>query len=103
MQPLQPISLNNQKPTPAKPAPPLTLAQKCEYLAIGAAGFVIWLTIYSQLLPVAHLIADQLLALEPGTHLSEAVTFFIYDTPKVFMLLIQPPGEAPGPWTAAVC
>ncbi|HIJ78782.1 MAG: permease [Desulfobulbaceae bacterium] len=69
-------------------APPLTLAEKCEYLAITAAGLVIWLTIYSQLLPLAQLISHELFGLKPGSHLGEAVVFFIYDTPKVFMLLL---------------
>lgn len=53
----------------------------------GTAGFVLaWFLVYRQLVPfsewaVAHL------PVEAESHLGKSVTFFIYDTPKVLMLL----------------
>ncbi len=56
--------------------------------AILAAGILIWFAIYSQLLGFSKYAAFDLLGLAPGSHLGEAVQFFIYDTPKVLMLLV---------------
>jgi uncharacterized membrane protein YraQ (UPF0718 family) len=39
-------------------------------------------------LPVANWVAFQLLGLEPGSHVGEAVAFFAYDVPKVLLLLL---------------
>ncbi|CCO23469.1 permease [Maridesulfovibrio hydrothermalis] len=50
-------------------------------------GLVCWYALYSQLLPFSKYATFDLLGLTPGTHLGEAVQFFIYDTPKVLMLL----------------
>jgi hypothetical protein len=56
-------------------------------LAAGAllAG---WFILYGQLLPFSHFFTYSLLGIEEGRHLGEAVQFFVYDTPKVLMLLI---------------
>lgn len=48
----------------------------------------LWYVVYSQLLPVSHFLAYRVLGLEQGSHLGEAVQFFVYDTPKVMMLLL---------------
>ena len=42
---------------------------------------------YSQLKPFSYYFSYSLLGLEQGSHLGEAVQFFIYDTPKVMLLL----------------
>lgn len=55
-------------------------------LRLLAAG-VLWLTVYLQLQAVSHWLTFELIGLEPGTHLGDAIQFFIYDTPKVLMLL----------------
>jgi hypothetical protein len=55
------------------------------YLGLGLIG---WWIIYQQLLPVAQWITYSLFGLTLGTHLAEATAFFLYDVPKVFMLLI---------------
>jgi len=88
MQPLQNLQ-TLQPPRPpqdhgSKPTPPATLLKYC---LAGLAGIALWLLIYRQLLPFSHFAAYSLFALEPGSHLAEAVQFFIYDTPKVLMLL----------------
>lgn len=50
-----------------------------------AAG--VWLLAYSLLIPLADRIVAAL-GLARGTHLGEAVHFFVYDTPKVMLLLV---------------
>ena len=55
-------------------------------LARVAIGIVLWALLYSQLVPLS----DWLVArsgVPPGTRLHEAVSFFVYDTPKVLLLL----------------
>ena len=47
---------------------------------------VAWFAIYNQLLPFAHYLVGQM-PIEPGSHLAASVEFFLYDTPKVLMLL----------------
>jgi hypothetical protein len=54
----------------------------------GIGGLALWVVIYRSLLPFAVWFAGTLLGLAEGTHLREAVTFFVYDTPKVLMLLV---------------
>ena len=50
------------------------------------AFLVAWIALYASLARIAD-VALSLLPLERGTHLAEAVHFFIYDTPKVLLLL----------------
>lgn len=52
-----------------------------------AAGTVLWLVAWFANLPAADWAAFSLLGLERGSHLGDAVAFFIYDTPKVLLLL----------------
>ncbi len=54
---------------------------------IGLLGLVLWYLLYGQLEPFSHFFTYSLLGLEKGSHLGEAIQFFIYDTPKVMMLL----------------
>lgn len=48
---------------------------------------IAWLAIYSQLIAFANTVVN-VLGLQSGTQLAEAVRFFVYDTPKVLLLLI---------------
>jgi uncharacterized membrane protein YraQ (UPF0718 family) len=48
---------------------------------------IVWFVLYHYLLPIAKWITFGLFRLTPGTHLGESIVFFIYDTPKVLMLL----------------
>ena len=53
----------------------------------GVLAFVaLWFLAYGQLVPFSEWAATQL-PLTPGTQVFEAVRFFLYDTPKVLMLL----------------
>ena len=56
-------------------------------LGIALLGLIAWYIIYKQLLPFSHFFSYGLLGLEKGSHLGEAIQFFVYDTPKVMMLL----------------
>jgi uncharacterized protein len=49
-------------------------------------GLSAWVAAYASLLPFADGIVD-LMGLDRKTHLGEAVHFFVYDTPKVLLLL----------------
>jgi len=60
---------------------------KAKFIFAGLAGLVVWYIIYSQLLPFSNFFTFKLLGLAPGSHLGGAVQFFVYDTPKVLMLL----------------
>lgn len=53
--------------------------------ALAAVG--IWYAVYSQLEPFSVFLTYDLLHLRHGTHLAEAIQFFLFDTPKVMMLL----------------
>ncbi|MBE0584520.1 MAG: permease [Desulfofustis sp.] len=52
-----------------------------------AAAAAIWLALYLQLQPFSFWLTYQFIGLERGTHLGDALQFFVYDTPKVLMLL----------------
>ncbi|MFL9824673.1 permease [Rhodoplanes sp. SY1] len=56
------------------------------WLAGTAAFLVAWVLVYAQLQPFSDWLVGQL-PLAPGSHLADAVAFFVYDTPKVLMLL----------------
>lgn len=58
------------------------------YVLPGLAAVIVWWLVYSQLADVSRLITYSLLNIGKETHLGKALAFFLYDTPKVFMLLI---------------
>jgi uncharacterized membrane protein YraQ (UPF0718 family) len=55
-------------------------------LAVAAAA-ALWLVAWFLALPVATWLAFDLLGLEPASQLGQAVLFFLYDVPKVLLLL----------------
>ena len=56
-------------------------------VAAFAAALAAWWLVYSLLPAVSAYLTYDLFGLRRGSHLGEAVAFFIYDTPKVLMLL----------------
>ena len=52
-----------------------------------AGGIGVWFIIYRQLNPFAAFLTYNVFSIQHGSHLGESVHFFLYDTPKVFMLL----------------
>jgi uncharacterized membrane protein YraQ (UPF0718 family) len=52
---------------------------------VGLAVF--WLIVWSQLQNLADWLSYTVIGLQPETHLGESVNFFLYDVPKILMLL----------------
>jgi uncharacterized protein len=63
--------------------PPLS-----RYLAACVAAGVVWVAVYAHLRPFAEWLAYRVIGLEGGSHLTSAVTFFLYEAPKVLLLLV---------------
>jgi uncharacterized membrane protein YraQ (UPF0718 family) len=56
-------------------------------MAMIGTALAAWWLIYGQLAAVAEWATYGVFAIERGSHLGDAVKFFLYDTPKVLMLL----------------
>jgi len=56
-------------------------------IAVFVAALAVWWLVYQSLPHVARYLTYDLFGLSEGSHLAAAVEFFIYDTPKVLMLL----------------
>jgi uncharacterized protein len=57
------------------------------YLALAAPLLVVWWLVYTNLGPASKLVTYSLFRLPPESHFSHAVEFFLYEAPKVFLLL----------------
>jgi uncharacterized protein len=57
------------------------------YFLIGAVGLYLWWIIYTHLMPMASFISFKIFRLTHGSQIGETLTFFIYEMPKVLMLL----------------
>ena len=68
-------------------APRVGAGRIARWVAGGVAGGVVWWFAYRQIASVARWLTYRALGLEPGTHLASAVEFFIYEVPKVLLLL----------------
>ena len=55
---------------------------------MGLLGLGIWWIVYKGLAPFSKWFTFSLLALPPNSHLGTSVEFFVFDAPKVLMLLI---------------
>ena len=62
-------------------------SQMMRYLLVSVPALVIWWVIYNSLAPFSKFFTYTLLGLSPESHFGSAVEFFVYDTPKVLMLL----------------
>ncbi len=71
----------------ARPAFALDRLSTPSLLALGLALLAAWVLVYSRLKPFAAWLAFDALGLAPGSRLGEAVNFFVYDAPKVMLLL----------------
>ncbi|MFC2151757.1 permease [Bacteroidota bacterium] len=61
------------------------LKKKIIYIIILSIG---WLLFYKYLAQITNFIIDNVFRLETGKHLTETLRFFIYEVPKVLLLLI---------------
>ncbi len=57
-----------------------------EFIRVGLAA-IIWWVVFNNLQAVADLITYRILALDPKSQLGTALNFFVYDVPKILMLL----------------
>ncbi len=57
------------------------------YFGAGFLALGIWWLVYQGLSPFAKWFTFSLLTLSPGSHLTSAVEFFVFEAPKVLMLL----------------
>jgi hypothetical protein len=76
-------AVHNKKAEKKPSSSALSLKEMC----LGLTGLVVWYLVYGQLEGLARYLTFDLLGLVPGKHLAEAAEFFLYDTPKVLMLL----------------
>ena len=53
-----------------------------------AAGLVAWVAAYAAVLPLSEWITFRAIGLSPTSHLGQSLAFFLYDTPKVLLLLV---------------
>jgi len=56
-------------------------------LVLIAGAVAAWVILYRMLTPISEWMAYGLIGLTEGSHLAEAIWFFIYEVPKVLMLL----------------
>ncbi len=61
--------------------------QALRYVLFMIPLLVLWVLIYQELAIFSHFITYTVLRLQEGNHLSGAIEFFIFETPKVLMLL----------------
>lgn len=78
------VILKNHKPDSG----PKTRS-KAQYLLIGAVLAVIWWSLYFHVLPIAQWVTYNAFGLKTGTHWGGAIEFFLYDTVKIFLLLVM--------------
>ena len=58
------------------------------YVVFGTVLLAAWWLLYDNLLSLSRLITYHVLPLREGTHLGATVEFFIYEVPKVLLLLV---------------
>ncbi len=63
-------------------------SNKTLFYIILAASLALWVLIYIWLEPAANFITHDLLNIPASSHLGSSISFFIYDAPKVIMLLV---------------
>ncbi|MHB9024504.1 MAG: permease [Armatimonadota bacterium] len=68
----------------SKAAPPRLAVRS---VVLGVLALAAWVVLYRELETITDWISFSLLPLREGTHLGEAVAFFIYEVPKVLLLL----------------
>ena len=69
------------------PSPNRHSAQTLRVFALVGLAIASWLVAYNVIQPLADWLAYDLIGLEVGSHLGESVAFFLYDVPKVLLLL----------------
>ena len=65
----------------------LRTASRRNYLLRGLASLAVWWVVYHSLAPCAAWFTYSLCGLAKGPHLGSAVEFFVFESPKVLLLL----------------
>ncbi|MBK5095670.1 MAG: permease [Deltaproteobacteria bacterium] len=68
--------------------PVTNVGQATKFIGPGLLGLGAWWFVYKGLSPFAKWVTYSVLTLSPGEHLTSALEFFLYEAPKVLMLLI---------------
>jgi uncharacterized membrane protein YraQ (UPF0718 family) len=63
------------------------IVKKNKALFFSGAYILLWFVLYHYLQPLVNYLIDNVLGLQKGTHLTEALRFFVFEVPKVMMLL----------------
>jgi uncharacterized protein len=61
---------------------------KNKLLSFTGIFLIVWIVFYHYLQPFADFLTEQVFGLEKGNHLTETIRFFIFEFPKVIMLLV---------------
>ena len=89
---LKPIAEFTSCCSSSKVSPPEQAAERPAKIKPAEVGMFVaalagWWLVYQNLLPMARYLTYDLFGLSEGSHFAAALEFFIYDTPKVLMLL----------------
>ncbi len=66
----------------------LSIEKRKDNLWLTIALLLLWIFVYHYLQPAVDFLTESLLKLPKGTHLTETIRFFIFEFPKVIMLLM---------------
>lgn len=87
MKPLQPLKSINEQSSTAGLKEKRRKASLGKYLSFIIMSLVIWIAVYLNLLKFSKYVVFDILKLSPNTHLASAIQFFVYDAPKVLLLM----------------
>jgi uncharacterized protein len=87
MEPLKQLKCGCAQPATGQTFPN-SKVQRVKLCVFSLIGLASWLFLYRQLEPLSSYVTYNLLHIEQGSQLGDAVQFFLYDTPKVMMLLM---------------
>ncbi len=79
---LAPAPTRRSSAVSGSPAPPAARTAGLHFLALAA-----WVAAYLSAAPLSRLVARRFLGLSASSHLGSAVEFFLYEVPKVLLLL----------------
>lgn len=72
--------------TVTTPVLPRTIGDRRAWLLVGGAA-LLWTGAYNLIQPLADWLTYELLDVAQGSHLGESIAFFLYDVPKILLLL----------------
>ncbi len=82
------IPTQHQEAASSIPYSDETWRQKVSYLLVGVTLLAAWWLVYENLIRASRFITYNILPLHQGTHLGDTVEFFVFEVPKVLLLLL---------------